>query len=497
MRALKNLAGQTLIYGLGTIIPRLLNYLLLTPFYTRIFIEDQYGVISELYAYAAFLFVLLTYGMETTYFRFAENEKHPSRIFSTSLSALFLTSSGFIILISIFADPVSHLIKYPEHPEYIILMASIIGIDAFLSIPFANLRFRNKSLRFAAIRIISVVANILFNFFFLVFCPAYLDNNPDSFISILYNPDIGVGYAFISNFLASLITLILLLPDIFKIRFSFDPSLLRRMLVYSLPLMIVGLAGMINEVSDKIMFRFLLHVPAHIQNPEAYSLAQLGIYSANFKLAVLMTIFIQMFRYAAEPFFFSQAKQKDAKELYASVMKYFIIFCLLIFLLVNLYIDLFKYFIGREYRTGLHIVPVVLSANLLLGILFNLSIWYKLTDRTRFGALIALSGSIVTIGLNLLLVPVFGYSGAAWTHFFCNLTMVAISYVLCRKFYPIPYDLKHIFLYIGLAYSLFFISISIHYPEIHLKYIFNTILFFAFAGIVFASERKNFIAKYL
>jgi len=495
LKPLRILAGQTIVYGLGTIIPRLLNYLLLTPFYTRIFITSDYGIITELYAYTAFLFVLLTYGMETTYFRFAGNSDHKSEIFSTSISLLGITSSLFIVLVLLFSGPISQFMNYPDHPEYISIMAIIIGLDSFLAIPFSKLRLDNKAFRFAYIKIINISVNILFNFFFLVICPHYYSNNSSSIIAYIYNPSFGVGYAFLSNLIATAVTLILLLPEIFRAKIAFHMVLIRKMLLYSFPLLIVGLAGMINEVSDKLLFKYLVNIPPGTVDPHSYIMAQLGIYGANFKLAVLMTIFIQMFRYAAEPFFFSHAEDKNSRYLYALTMKYFIIFCLTIFLLVTLYLDIFKLFIDKSYRSGLSIVPVVLLANLFLGILFNLSIWYKLTDKTKYGALIAISGGIITIILNFVLVPGMGYIGAAWAHFFCNLFMVVFSFLLSRKFYPIPYDYLHIALYTISAMILYFISRTIFPQPSEGQLIINTILFITFLLIIFIFERKNFTKR--
>lgn len=496
MKPLKQLAGQTVVYGMGTIVPRLLNYLLLTPFYTRIFLEGQYGVVTELYAYVAFLLVLLTYGMETSYFRFAQSEKDKDGVFTTTLSSLFVTSAIFILFALLFSGDIAALIRYPDHPEYIIYFAIIVGADAFASIPFARLRQQNKALRFAWIKIFNVATNIFFNFFFLLFCPWFLKDNPESFLNVVYSADVGVGYAFISNLIASILTLLLLLPDIFRIRFSFDPKLLRRMLVYGFPLLLVGLFGMINEVSDKILFKFLIAVPEDVVDRENYILGQLGVYGANYRLAVLMTLFIQMFRYAAEPFFFSHAREENAKRLYASVMKYFIIFCLLIFLTVTLYIDIFKYFIGPDFRSGLAIVPIILIANLLLGIFYNLSVWYKLTDKTRYGALIAFIGAIITIILNLLLVPKYGYLGAAWAHLSCYFTMVVLSYIGSQKFYKINYDLRNIFLYFIIAFGLYFLSVYFPIQEGIIKYVVHLIYIIIFLVITILLEKDKYQSEF-
>ncbi len=484
LNPLKQLAGQTAVYGLGTIVPRLLNYLLLTPFYTRVFVKGEYGMVTELYAYVAFLMVLLTYGMETAYFRFVENAKNKDKVYTTVLTSLFTTSTLFIILVILFAQPLADIIRYSANVEYIVYFAFIIGIDAFSSIPFARLRQQKKPGRFAMIKIVNVVVNISLNLFFLWLCPLILKNNPDSIIGIFYSEEIGVGYAFISNLVATIVTLILLFPDIIKTRIQFDVDLLRNMLTYSLPLLVVGLAGMVNEVSDKIFLKYLW------PDPET-ALDQVGIYGACFRLAVLMTLFTQMFRYAAEPFFFAQAKEKNSKTVYADVMKYFIIFGLIIFLVIMLYIDIFKYFIGSNFREGLYVVPIVLFANLFLGIFYNLSVWYKLTNLTRYGAAIAIIGATITIILNIILIPVIGYLGSAWAHFACYFVMMIISFFWGKKYFPINYDLKRIFFYIILAVALYAVSNYIKPQVFALQLLVNTILLIIFLATVYRFEKPH------
>lgn len=490
MNPLKKLAGQTAIYGLGTIIPRLLNYLLV-PFYTRIFPDDQYGIITELYAYMAFLLVLLTYGMETAFFRYAEKEEDPKKVLGTSLFSLLITSAFFIFLVVIFLNPISSAIKYEDQQQYILYFAVIVAMDAFAAIPFAYLRKQNKALRFSLIKVANVVVNIALNLYFLWLCPLLEKIQPGSVFLSIYDPSFGVGYVFISNIISSLVTLLLVMPEIFSVKIRADLVLLKKMLVYAFPLLIMGLAGMINEVSDKIIFKFLARYPEGTENPEAYVMGQLGIFGANYKLAVLMTIFTQMFRYAAEPFFFAQAKESNAKQVYAAVLKYFIIFALIIFLMVVLYIDIFKYFIGPAYWEGLKIVPIILLANLLLGIVYNLSIWYKLQDLTKFGAYITLIAAVVTIALNIILVPLYSYVGAAWSHLACYFVAAVLSYFLGRKYYHVDYDLKKIGFYIALALGLFFLSHVWNDMERAVRIGLNSVLFAGFLGIVLASEWKN------
>jgi O-antigen/teichoic acid export membrane protein len=477
---------------MGTIVPRLLNYFLLTPFYTRVFMQGEYGVITELYAYMAFLLVLLTYGMETTYFRFAEKEPDPKKVFAASLFSVFTTSFLFFLLVLAFAQPIAGAMHYADHKEYIILFCLIVALDAFTAIPFAHLRQKNRALRFSIIKIVNVLVNLGLNFFFLWLAPRMLAHNPGSWVAAVYDPAIGVGYAFIANLISSVITLLLLVPDIFSIKFKVDWKLLSRMLYFTFPLLIVGLAGMVNEVADKLIFKFLLIAPAGVADPEKYALGQLGIYGAVYKLSVLMTLFIQMFRYAAEPFFFAQMKETNAKQVYADVMKYFILFGLFLFLGVTLFVDVFKYFIGPRYWEGLYVLPIVLLANLLLGITYNLSIWYKLNDMTRFGAYIGLSGAAVTILLNVLLVPHFSYLGAAWGHLSAYVVMVILSFIWGQKYYRIKYQMGRIGFYTLVALVLFLISYFLPLEQRWVSLGINVFLMMIFLVIVFFRERKDF-----
>jgi O-antigen/teichoic acid export membrane protein len=487
---LKQLAGQTAIYGLGTIVPRLLNYLLV-PFYTRIMLQSEYGIVTELYAYMAFFLVLLLYGMETTFFRYAEKEHQPEKVYSTSLLSIFTTSMIFIMLVLMFSGPFASALQYGDKSVYIILAAIIVGIDAFTAIQFAYLRQQNRAIRFSVIKVTVVTINILLNLYFIWFCEMVYQQNPESPWLVLFIPGYRVEYVLISNLVASLSGILILLPTLFKTRITFDSGLWKRMLIYAFPLLIVGITGMINEVSDKIIFKFLVRVPEGTEDPVNYILSQLGVYGANFKIAVLMTIFIQMFRYAAEPFFFAQARELNARQVYADVMKYFVIFGLLIFLGVTLFLDVFKYFIGPEYWEGLHIVPIVLLANLFLGVFFNLSVWYKLNDLTRYGAMIALGGSVITIIMNIILVPVYSYLGSAIGHLVCYLFMMLFSYYLGRKFYPVPYNLRRISVYFFLAMLLFFIF-QMAFPAAQAsRFLLASVLFLSFVGVVLYLERPR------
>jgi O-antigen/teichoic acid export membrane protein len=480
---IKQLFGQTAVYGLGIVLPRLLNYLLLTPFYTRVFEKASYGIITELYAYVVFLLVILTYGMETGYFRFASNSDKKEKVYSTVLGSLFTTSLLFIIAMWLWSGPISGAIGYENHPEYIKWLAIIVGIDAFTSIPFARIRLLNRPVKYALIRLVEVGINIGLNLFFLYYCPRHTESE---LVLKLYNESIGVGYVLISNLAASSIKLILLVPEIAAAFHSaFDSSLLKQVLRYSYPLLIAGLAGTVNEALDRILLK-------HLISPDLNPMEQLGIYGANFKLAVLMTLFVQMFKYAAEPFFFSKSEEKNARKLYADVMTFFVVAGLFIFLLVTLYLDYFILFIGSGFREGVHIVPVVLAANLIMGIFFNLSIWYKLTNKTHYGAILVLLGAAITIVTNLLFIPKYGYVASAWAHLLCYSTMVVLSFAWSRKHFPIPYRTGRILAYMAVA-GIIYVSNQLFLQNLEGPgKLLPLLLLGAFGAIVVWKERSTF-----
>jgi len=482
---IKQLAGQTAIYGLSSIIGRVIGYLLI-PLYTRVFIPSEYGISNELYAYSSLLLVIITYGMETAFFRFSETEKDRGRVFSTALISLLASTALFVLIALVFARPVAGVIRYSNHIEYIIWIALIVSFDALAAIPFAHLRQMNKAKRFAVIKLLNIFFNIGLNLFFLLLCPFLLRKGLfTGFINLVYSKEIGVGYIFISNLFASALTIVLLLPEYLGIKYTFDRELWKRMIRYALPLLVVGFAGIINETMDRIFLKFLL--------PEKISMAQVGIYGACYKISLIMTIFIQAFRFAADPFFFAKAKERDAKIIYADVMKYFVIICTFIFLVVMLYIDIIKYFVGEKYYAGLPIVPILLVANMCLGIYYNLSIWYKLTDKTTFGAYISIFGAIITIILNVLWIPLIGYMGSAWATLICYASMMVISFIYGQKNYHVNYDMKKIIGYISLSLALFFISKYIHFDNNIIQYIFNSLLLLVFVTVIYFFEKKEFV----
>ena len=492
---IKALAGQTVIYGMGTIVPRLLNYLLV-PLYVRVFAPGVYGQITDLYAWIAFLLALLTYGMETTFFRYTQKDDS-DKVFNNIVSCIITTTGIFLLFYIIFYKSFAQLIQYEHNTQYILFLGIIVALDALTSVPFAKLRKNNNAKLFTIIKLANISLNIGLNLFFLLVIPETML----ALSNTVFGPQAGLlVWVLISNVLSSLLNLVLLLPQFKNYHFVLDKSLIRPMLAYSLPILLISLVGMVNEVADKILIKYLTPIPsaetlADIDmTGEEYALWQLGIYGANFKLAVLMTIFIQMFRYASEPFFFGKAKDRNAPELYAKVMTYFVIFCLLIFLGVMLYMDILKYFAGKEgsdYHEGLVIVPIVLIANMFYGIVFNLSIWFKLTDRTFSGTIISIIGASVTLLCLFVLVPKIGYLGAAIAHLGCYTVMMLVSYFWGQKVFPVPYQVGRILLYMVFAIGIYSLSTIFSDYGLVSKMIINTILILVYLGTVVFFERKN------
>ncbi len=497
---IKRLFGQTAVYGVTTIVGRLLNYFLV-PLYTYTFPPDQYGVVTEFYAYAVLLQILLTYGMETGYFRFSEKNYESDTVFSTAFTSLMTTSSIFILLVYLFAPQIASALGYAQHVEYVVYFAFILGLDAVSAIFFARLRRQNKVWKFAFYKILNISLNIGFNLFFILLCPYLYKHNPHNSLCILYNPNVGVGYIFISNLIASTVTFLVFIPSLVKIKYKFDYRLWLNLLAYSLPLLITGLTGAINEVADRIMLKFLTVVPPGTPNPNDYVMYQIGIYGANAKIAVIMMLFVQAFRYAAEPFFFSYAKEKDAHQVFADVMKYYMITALLIFLFVELYLDFVRYFISPKYFEGLKIVLPMLISRMFVGIFFLLSFWYKLTDRTHYGMVIFLIGSFITVGMNYLLIPRIGYMGCALTSMTTYFVMVVISYLWGRKYLPVKYDFKSIGAYILLTAVLF---LAFRYLDNHfelsswMRLIIATTFIGIYSAVVLTREKLwKALLKYL
>lgn len=448
---IRKLAGQTAIYGLSSIVGRLLNYLLV-PLYTYKFADAaDYGVVSELYAWVAFLVVLLTFGMETAYFRFRKESQDEKEVFKSGFFTLLIVNIAFLLFIFIFIQPIARAMLFSEHPEYILLLSLIVVIDGLSALPMARLRAEEKALRFAGINFAAILVNIALNLFFLLilFDPA--------------QPEQGVFYILLANLISSAIKPIVLIKDFMNVSLRPKLNLVKGMLIYALPLVIAGFAGIINETLDRILLKQILYDSS---NPSSlnYAEAQVGVYSACYKLAMLVTIIIQAFRYAAEPFFFAQQKDKNSNQIYVKVMNYFIGFLCLVFLGVTMNIDVLKYFIQNEtYWEGLGVVPILLVANIFLGIYYNQSIWYKLSNKTQFGALIAIMGAILTIVLNILFIPKYGYWASAWATLSVYCFQMILSYFLGQKHYPIPYNLKKFGVYMFLSFSIYYLFSKINF----------------------------------
>jgi O-antigen/teichoic acid export membrane protein len=434
---LKRLLTQTAIYGLSTIVVRMLNFLL-APLHTRVFLDQSdYGIISEMYAYVTFLNVVFMYGMETAFFRFASG-KEPldhKKVFGSAQGSLLITTIVFTGILMLWSGRIANWLQYPEHPEYILYFAGIIALDTLVNIPFARLRLASRPWRYFAVKLGGIGVNVLLNLFFLL--PALLnDHDLFNWLGYTYSEDTAVAKVFIANLCASAVVFLVFLPGWKDIRF--DPLVWKKLMAYGTPLVLIGLAGMVNETFDRILLKYLL--PGTVEE----NLAQVGIYSAVYKISIFMTLAVQAFRMGAEPFFFQQSSSEKAPLIYALVMKYFVIVCCIIFLGVGLFPDVFRIIIGEAYHSGLHIVPILLFANLLLGVYYNQSVWYKLTDKTLYATLIPVAGALLSIGANVILIPVAGYTGAAWARLLCYGSMVVLSYWIGQKYYPVPYPLRKI-----------------------------------------------------
>ena len=477
MANLKSVVKDTAIYGLSSIVGRFLNYLLV-PLYTAKLsaASGGYGVITNVYAYTALLMVILTYGMETTFFRYVNKEgENPDKVYSTTMISVASTSLLFVLLVLLFLQPISSFMGYADHSSYIWVMAVTVAVDAFACIPFAYLRYKKRPMKFAILTLANIMMAILLNLFFFLLLPVWTGNGGL----------VDAGYAFYINLFCSVALLFFLLKEITAVKFDFDKALLRRMLSYSWPILVLGVAGILNQTADKILFPYIY------QGTDAHS--QLGIYGAASKIAMIMAMITQAFRYAYEPFVFGNNNDKDSRNTYAKAMKFFIIFTLLAFLVVMAYIDLLKYIIGRDYWEGLKVVPVVMAAEIMMGIYFNLSFWYKLIDKTIWGAWFSGIGCVVLITVNVLFVPRYGYMACAWAGFMGYASAMTISYLVGQKKYPINYPLKEIVLYVALAAVLYIgIGYSNRLLPLWAALAMNTVIVFLFiAYIVKKDFNKN------
>ena len=481
MANLKSLAKDTAIYGLSSIMARFINYLLV-PIQTAKFnaAGGQYGIITNVYAYVALLIILLTYGMETTFFRFMSKEgEEPKKVYATTLKTVGFTSLLFALIVIVFLNPIAGVLGYTDHPEYILVMYLTVAIDAFTAIPFAYLRCKHRPVKFATLKVLNITFNIILNLLYLVVLPYFKFNLFGIYDA---NFSLDVVWIFYINIFCSVATMLMLGKELVALKNPFDWATCKRMLSYTWPLLVMGLAGQLNQCASQIIFPYVFDGTA------AEARTQLGIYGACIKIAMIMVMITQAFRYAYEPFVFGKSKDKDNKETYAKAMKFYIIFTLLAFLCVMGYMDILRHIVGRSYWEGLEIVPIVMAAEIMFGIFFNLSFWYKLTDRTIWGAYFSGIGAVVLIAMDILMIPQFSYWACAWAGFVSYAVSMVLSYISGQKYYPINYPIKDIMVYFVVA-ALLFVGISLANAQLptFAALAINTLLIVAF--IVFIVKR--------
>ncbi|SJZ36046.1 lipopolysaccharide biosynthesis protein [Sediminibacterium ginsengisoli] len=498
MSGIKKLAGQTLWYGVSSIAARFINYLL-TPYLTFKFSDVQYGEMSIVYAFIPFMNVVFTYGMETAFFRFA-NKSDKNAVYSTTSISLILSTIVLSVALLFLRGPLTVLLQITEHPEYLTLATVTIALDALCTIPFAKLRQDGRPVKFAIAKVGGILINIISIYFFLSVCPTLVKDNPSHWIARYFDPTWAVGYVLVANVIQNGVTLLLLSRELLGFRWKLDTTLWKEMMRYGMPLILAGFAGMINETFDRIMLGWWAPVSS-----VAAAKAEVGIYSACYKLSILITLAVQAFRMGAEPFFFKQAEDANAPKIYARVMKFFVITLCFMFLAVVLYLDIWKQFIRNpKMWTGLKVVPILLLANMFLGIYYNLSVWYKLGHKTMAGAWITLIGAAVTLVINWLFIPYFSYMACAWATFLCYGSMMVVSYRWGQKEYRIPYATKKLVAYMVIVVLLFLLqkSITYFYGPLWFKLGTGTLFLFAFSWFILQVERKEFrklpvVGKYL
>ena len=473
MANLKALAKDTAIYGLSSIVGRFLNYLLV-PLYTHVIsaASGGYGVVTNLYAYTALLLVVLTFGMETTFFRFMNDEKEEhDTVFSVAFGVIALLTSVFLGLVFGFSSSVSNALGYADNPEYVQLMASVVALDALQALPFCHLRYQHKAMRFASLKLLFIAMNIGLNLlFFLVL--GYRD----------------VLWVFALNLVCTGVITFFFIPDVLRIRWKFDWGLLRRMLSYSWPILVLGIMGILNQAADKMIFT-LVYPDASVAKVE------LGIYGSCVKVAMIMAMITQAFRYAYEPIVFAKSKDSDKAEYYALGMKYFVIFTLLAFLAVMGYLPLLRYMVGSDYWAGLRVIPIVMAAEIMMGIYFNLSFWYKLIDKTYYGALFSMAGCLVLLAVNLWGIPRYSYMACAWGGFAGYGTAMLLSYIVGQRLYPIPYPLRSLAGYTAIAGAFYGTMTLVPSERAMWQHLaISTLLILAFAAIIYCKELRRKIS---
>lgn len=479
MNPLRQLAGQTAIYGISSILGRLINYLLV-PIHTYTFITSQYGEVANMYAFAAIMLVIMTYGLETAFFRFYNTAGKNPMVFSTAFISIFVTTVVLVLAIIANKNFFAYLLNVSANPHFVAWFAIIVGMDAIVALPFAQLRARNKAAKFAIIKLINIGLNVGLNLFFIFAVPYLYENGTEwmkSLLGTFYQGEVVIAYIFIANIIASFVQLIIFMPELIKQKFRFDPLLWKKMMVYALPLLLLSLAGTINLTIDRLLLTWLL--------PPYIAMSQVGIYTACFKIPIIMSFFLQAFRYAAEPFFFSNKDENAARKNFPDVMNAFIIVALLIFLATMYFLDdLFIYFVDEAYREGRTIVPLIMMGFIFQGISFNLSMWYKLTNRTIYGAWLAIIGTTVIIIVNMQGIPKFGYNASAFAFMSANMIIMILSYLLGQRHFPVPYRIGKIILYIIIAAVSWGLMIIINFDELIIRIGFRTLLL-AFVALIF------------
>ena len=480
---LKKLLSDTAIYGMSSIIGRFLNYLLV-PLYTyKIAAESGgYGVVTNLYAYTGLILVLLIFGMETTFFRFSNKENvNPEKAFSTSLIAVGSVALFFVAVVTIFLTPISNAMNYATHPEYIEIMAIIVALDAFQAILFSRLRYENRPIKFAALKLLFIGLNIGMNLFIFLVAPNIYQQYPS--LMGWYNPDYQVGYIFVVNLICTSLVTFGFIPELRHLRNGLDFSLLKQMLKYTWPLLLLGIAGILNQVADKICYRFIV--------PGTEGEVQLGIYGACVKIAMIMALITQAFRYAYEPFVFGNNKDKNSKTTQALVMKLFVIVTMMAFMAVMMYMDILRHFISPSYWEGLKVIPIVMMAEVFMGVYYNLSFWYKLTDQTYWGAIFSGIGCAVLLAINFIFVPKIGYMACAWGGFAGYGICMVLSFLVGQKKAPIPYEVGKILFYMAFAVALYLLS-TIYQPEgMAARLAYNTIYLIVFVIVAYIMDIKK------
>ena len=494
MAGIKSLVKDTAVYGLSSIIGRFLNWCLV-PLYVYLFPAEEYGIVSYLYSFTAVALVILNYGMETGFFRFANKHDNPEKVYTTSLMSVGTTSLLFIVLISLFLGPISRGLLLPKHPAYVWLLGTTVAIDAFSNIPFAYLRYKNKAFKFAGIKLLNVFFNIALNLFFLLACPALEKAGHGNLINWFYmalgGESLGIGWIFVANILSSVLVLLCLLPWIANKRWRFEWNLLKQMFSYSWPLLVLGVAGILSQNMGQMIIPYLF------EGHEEEARQMVGIYGANIKIAIVIVMFTQAFRYAYEPFIFAQAKGKgeDKKQAYCDAMKFFVIFSFFIFLAVMYFLPVLKHIIAPSYWSGLRVVPIMMVAEICAGIFFNLSLWYKLTDRTHWGMYFSLICFAMMLLLNIWLVPAIGipdgYLGSAWAALISYFLVMALSYFIGRRYYPLPYEIGRMFLYCLLALLLYVMAEWLTFPAMWLTYTFRTLFLLVYASAIYIFEFRR------